>query len=211
MMRASRWSTKVVSSLLVGTMLGGSIPSGPAWADLVRTEAIITRTPTPEWDRARLRAVLAREDVRVQLQAYGVSAEEAAARVEALTDREVALIGKELDGVPAGGNGNAIIGLLLLGPIVLAAGLIVLIGWVIVQIVKGVAKNTASRESGSSVAATPPAKPFEGIVSLEVVYNDDSVGRMGYASAERCQEDRQRYEHLLGVLWKSAQCVGGTH
>lgn len=210
MTRASTWSTKVVSSLLVGTIFGGSIPSGPAWADLVTTESIITRTPTPAGDRARLRAVLAREDVRAQLQAYGIRAEEAAARVEALTDREVALIGGELDGLPVGGNANAIIGLLLVAPIALAALLIVGTGWVIVQIVKGVAKQTAGRESGSSVATTPPAKPFEEIVSLEVVYKDDSVGRMDYASGERCEEDRQRYEHLLGVLWKSAECVGGT-
>ncbi len=210
-MRPSRWSAKVLSSLLVGTVLGSSIPSRPAWVDLVAAESIITATPRAEWDRGRLRALLAREDVRAQLQAYGVSAEEAAARIDALTDREVALIGAELDRVPAGGNANAIIGLLLVAPIALAALLIVGIGWVIVQIVKGVAKQAASRASGSAVAATSPATPFEGVVSLEVVYHDDSVGRMGYASAERCEEDRQRYEHLVGVLWKSAECVGGTH
>jgi tetratricopeptide (TPR) repeat protein len=69
MNRGSRWPTKVVGSLLVGTMLGGLIPSGTARADLVSTESIITRATTAEWDRARLRALLAREDVRAQLQA----------------------------------------------------------------------------------------------------------------------------------------------
>jgi hypothetical protein len=192
-------------------MLGGSIPAGTARADLVSTESIITRAPTPEGDRTRLRALLAREDVRAQLQGYGIRAEEAAARVEALTDREVALIVDELEGVPAGGN--AII--LLLLPIYLGAflvaGLIVGIGWVIVQIVKGAATHTAARESSSTVAATPSAKPMEGIVFLEVVYPDDSVRRVGYASVERCEEDRQRYEHLVGDLWKSATCVGGAN
>lgn len=151
--------------------------------------------------------------MQAQLQAYGVSAEEAAARVDALTDREVALIADRLDGVPAGAGGDAIIGLLLLGPIFLAAGLIVGIGWVIVQIVKGVAnaaKHKEAREFLPTVEASAPAKPIEGIVFLEVVSNDNSVRRVGYASAARCEDERERYAHLLGVLWKRMQCVGAT-
>lgn len=153
-MRATQWPTKLLGWLLVAAMLGGGIPSRPAWADLVPTESIVMRAPTPEWDRARLQAVLDREDVRAQLRAYGVSAEEAAARVDALTDREVALIADRLDEVPAGGN--AVIGLLLLGPALLAAGLIVGIGWVVVQIVKGVA-NAAKRKEVREVRPTGDA------------------------------------------------------
>src|SRR5262245_41207518 len=124
MMRATKRPTKLLCWLLVVAMLGGGIASRPAWADLVATESVIARAPTPESDRARLRAVLEREDVRAQLQAYGLSAEEAAARVHALTDREVALIADRFDEVPAGAGGDAIIGLLLVGPILLAAGVI---------------------------------------------------------------------------------------
>jgi hypothetical protein len=108
MMRATKRPTKLLCWLLVVAMLVGSIPSAPAWANLVATESVIARAPTPESDRARLRTVLDREDVRAQLQAYSVSAEEAAARANALTDREVALIAGRLDEVPAGAGPSAL-------------------------------------------------------------------------------------------------------
>ena len=56
-----------------------------------------------------------------QLQAYGISPEEALSRVDSLTDIEIASIAAKLDQIPAGAGGNytldgsvlAIIGLLL--------------------------------------------------------------------------------------------------
>lgn len=72
-MRESKWPTKLLNCLLVGALLSGAFPHRPACAELVATESVLTP--------ARLRAVLDRQDVQAQLQAYGVSAEEAAARV----------------------------------------------------------------------------------------------------------------------------------
>lgn len=131
-MRVAKSPIKLLSWLLVAAMLGGGIPPRPAWADLVATESVITPAPTPEWDRARLRALLDREDVQAQLHTYGVSAEEAAARVDALTDQEVALIADRLDEVPAGGADP--VG----GILVLFAGMIVVAAVVVVAIVLGV-------------------------------------------------------------------------
>ena len=211
-MRATKLA-KLLCWILVGAMLGGGFPSHPASADLVTTESVIARVPTSEGDRARLRAALERDDVRAQLQAYGVSAEEAAARANALTDREVALIADRLDEVPAGAGGDAIIGLLLVGPIFLAAAAIVGTGWLIVQIVKAVAKHRKARQSPRASVAGAPTEPIEGIVFLEVVSEDsedDSVTRVGYASAERCEDERKRSAHLVGTLWKRMECVEAT-
>ena len=103
-MRAILWPTKPLSCLLVVALLGAVIPYRPARAELVATESVIAPGRTPEVDRARVRALLDRRDVQAQLEQYGISAEEAAARVDALTDREVALVADRLDEVPAGGN-----------------------------------------------------------------------------------------------------------
>jgi hypothetical protein len=54
-------------------------------------------------DRARIAAMLEREDVREQLAARGVSLEQARARVEALTDTEAAELAGAVDALPAGG------------------------------------------------------------------------------------------------------------
>jgi hypothetical protein len=55
-------------------------------------------------DRARIKAFLGRVDVIAQLQSYGISSDEAIARVDSLTDQEVAGITNKLDELPAGGG-----------------------------------------------------------------------------------------------------------
>lgn len=52
--------------------------------------------------REHLQAAFARDDIRAQLEAYGIGVEEAQARVEALTDQEVAELAASLDQMPAG-------------------------------------------------------------------------------------------------------------
>lgn len=113
-MRVKTWPAQLLSAVLAVAMLSGALPCRPAWAELVGTESVVTPAPAPERHRARLR-VLDREDVRAQLQAYGVGTDGAAARVEALTDREVAIIAARLDDSAGGDPFGALIGLTLLG------------------------------------------------------------------------------------------------
>ena len=54
--------------------------------------------------RARISAVLAREDVRAGLAERGLSAEQAQERVRAMSDDEVASLAGRLDQAPAGGD-----------------------------------------------------------------------------------------------------------
>jgi hypothetical protein len=57
----------------------------------------------PAADRGRIAALLERDDVRAQFAARGVGADEARARVAALTDAEAAEIAARIDALPAGG------------------------------------------------------------------------------------------------------------
>jgi hypothetical protein len=63
---------------------------------------------------ARVRATLAREDVRAALVARGVDPDAAAGRVAALSDRQLADLATQLDELPAGGSALAVIGIVFL-------------------------------------------------------------------------------------------------
>jgi hypothetical protein len=67
-------------------------------------------------DRERVAAMLARPEVQAQLQANGVDAAEAGARVAALSDEEAAQLAAHMNELPSGGNPAALAG------IVVAAG-----------------------------------------------------------------------------------------
>jgi hypothetical protein len=71
----------------------------PAQAGIVSTEALVAGA-----QQERLAALLDRSDVRARLQAYGVSPEQAKARVVALSDEEAAKLAAQLDELPAGGD-----------------------------------------------------------------------------------------------------------
>ena len=55
-------------------------------------------------ERERVRALLQREDVRAGLEQHGVLAEEAQARVDAMTPAEVQQLAGRIDAVAAGGQ-----------------------------------------------------------------------------------------------------------
>ena len=65
------------------------------------TQAVMIATPT---DRSQLLGVLDRVEVQNQLQAHGVSIEQAKARIAALTDAEAAQLAAQIDSLPAGGD-----------------------------------------------------------------------------------------------------------
>ena len=66
---------------------------------------------------AQINTVLAREDVRSTLIDLGVSPEDAAARIETMTDTELHMLAARLDELPAGGIG--VVGVLGIVAIVL--------------------------------------------------------------------------------------------
>ena len=97
-----RFSRPIVF-LVVFALLSPSVPPRPAEAAMVTTEAAVNPAAELESDRAQVRAFLERDDVRAQMEGYGLTPEEAIARVDSLTDREIALVAGKLDALPAGG------------------------------------------------------------------------------------------------------------
>jgi len=148
-MRAIMRPAKPLSCFLVVALLGAAIPYRPARAELMATESITAPHQTPQSDRARVRALFDQHDVQAQLERYGMSAEEAAARVETLTDQEVARVADRLDEVPAGGaSGDPVTAIAgaLFGTVILALLVVAGIGWLTVWSVKKVA-NAAKHKT----------------------------------------------------------------
>jgi hypothetical protein len=99
-----RWTSRIV----ILSMLSIGLPMQSAFAGMVATDQAISHELS-EQDRAKISAFLDRADVLTQLQQQGVTAMEAKARVNALTDDEAHRIACKLDQLPAGGD---ILGLL---------------------------------------------------------------------------------------------------
>jgi len=75
----------------------------PAYGAIVGTGAAIQEKDASA-ARAHIKAMLARKDVQQQLVTAGVSPDEVSARVNAMTDNEVAQLSGRLDKAAAGGD-----------------------------------------------------------------------------------------------------------
>ncbi len=89
---------RCIARVLIVCTFGLGMPL-PASADIVTTDQIYASA-----DRDRVKNFLDRTEVRDQMQALGVDANAARARVDALTDEELAQIAGHIDQLPAGGN-----------------------------------------------------------------------------------------------------------
>jgi hypothetical protein len=91
----------IASILIIATTLLG-LPM-QAQASMVSTEEALS-SPASAQQRERVAEFLARDDVRQALQSHGVTGEAATARVQAMTDAEVAQLAGRMDQLPAGGD-----------------------------------------------------------------------------------------------------------
>lgn len=95
--------------LLLAALLLAALP---AHAGMIETQQLLA--PPAEARRAQVDAFLAREDVRRELQAYGVSPADAAARVASLSEAEVQELSSRIDSLPAAGGNIGLLELLLI-------------------------------------------------------------------------------------------------
>lgn len=102
-MQIIRRISKPVSCLLSLAMLWLSVPLPTADAAMIGTEVVLNEM-RGQGNRERLRSFLKREDVRTEMVTRGIDPIEAQARVDTLTDAEVAYLVDRLDQLPAGGN-----------------------------------------------------------------------------------------------------------
>ena len=95
---------RCIVQLLVVCTVGLGLPL-PVSAGIVGTDQLSASA-----DRDHVKQFLDRNDVQAQLQARGVDADTAKARVDALTDDEVKTLASRIDQLPAGGD---VLGILL--------------------------------------------------------------------------------------------------
>ncbi len=144
---------KSIVCLLVAALLNLSLPPHAARGAIVGTEAVIETATQVDADRARLRALLLRDAARAHLETYGITRDEAAARLDALSDEEIAAIAGKLDALPAGGTGHynyEALGYLIILAAVAVVALLVLIFEAIVEAI-----GDESSESSESADETP--------------------------------------------------------
>lgn len=101
---------KSVCVALVASFVLSAGFTGYASAAMISTDAVVAKQAAAA-DRAHVMEMLKRDDVREQLQAYGVEPAEAEARIAALSDAEIRQLSNDLAAQPAGaGTGGEIIG-----------------------------------------------------------------------------------------------------
>lgn len=94
---------RILALSMLLTFTGVTLGLSPAQAGLITTTQVLTgQTADPA--RAQVKAFLAREEVRAQLEAYGLDPAMASARVDSMTDAEAALMAQRIDQLPAGGG-----------------------------------------------------------------------------------------------------------
>jgi hypothetical protein len=112
-MIAARRKGRPVFFLMITLTLLISIPYQPAVAALIGTEAAMDSSKGADI-RDRLKQYLAREDVRSALLAQGIDPAEADARIETLTDAELAQVADQFGNLPAAGDGLGLVIVVLL-------------------------------------------------------------------------------------------------
>ena len=98
---------------LLATSIFAASLQHAAFAGVISTQqylAAIDRDATLE----RIDAVLAREEVRHQLEQHGVDPLVVTERIAALTDQELQLLATDLENLPAGGDLLAVVGIVFL-------------------------------------------------------------------------------------------------
>jgi hypothetical protein len=99
-----------LTAVWVACALALSSIAAPASAALVTTERMLGASAQTD-ARARVDGFLAREDVRRQLEAWGVPPAQAEARIAALSPAELQRLAGEIERVPAGGGLLEVIGI----------------------------------------------------------------------------------------------------
>ena len=93
---------RVIAATLVASTTLLALPN-VAQASIVRTEEVVQQADGSAQRRV-IDAFFAREDVRLGLEQHGVDREAALARVDAMSDHEVAALAGQIEQAPAGGD-----------------------------------------------------------------------------------------------------------
>lgn len=94
---------RMTSRLLIASVLSLTLPIQAAYAGMIGVDQVAVSEQSQN-QRERIKSFLDREDVVKAMQAEGLDASTAKARVDALTDQEVQQVAGKIDTMPAGGD-----------------------------------------------------------------------------------------------------------
>ena len=102
-MKHLRRIAKPISHVVIFTFLWLGLQLPAAQAGMVGTETMVN-TAQAQQDRAQIMNLLDRQDVQAQLMSHGVTAAQAKARVDSLSDAEAHTLAGQLNTLPAGSD-----------------------------------------------------------------------------------------------------------
>ncbi|MDX1484523.1 MAG: PA2779 family protein [Alphaproteobacteria bacterium] len=124
---------KPISRFVILAVAMLSLYPAPAPAAMVETDSVLRSEPSPDAagpvsaERERLKRLLRRQAARDALRSHGLSAEEATARIDALSDAEVRRIAGRLDRLPAGAFHGAADGARSAALIIVVVGILLIL------------------------------------------------------------------------------------
>ncbi len=104
---------RMATAATVALALGFSSVIAPASAALVGTEQLLEQSQQASAQQ-RVDGFMARAEVQQQLEAWGVDAQQAQARVASLSDAELQQLAEKIDELPAGAGALEVIGIVFL-------------------------------------------------------------------------------------------------
>jgi hypothetical protein len=113
---------KPTCKLLVAVLLLMSFFHQYASAAMIATEKFLPSDRNQK-TRDQLHQLIARKNIQEALVARGIDLDEAAARIDSLTDDEIELIAGKIDALPAGGN--------IVGFVVICAAVILIVFFIV--------------------------------------------------------------------------------
>jgi Family of unknown function (DUF6627) len=94
---------KIIVTFVIISFSAFSVISAPAYATMINTGEIFKHYHR-DLSRERINKFIDRSEIQKYLVAWGVSPEEAKARIDSLSDKEIENITSKMDQLPAGGD-----------------------------------------------------------------------------------------------------------
>jgi hypothetical protein len=99
---------KPLTPVIIAAFASLSIFVPSAQAEFISTHSTVEKAELAK-TRAKIKRLYHRKDIKVALEKHGISSVEAQKRIDSLTDKEVKLLAKRIDKMPAGAGAEGIL------------------------------------------------------------------------------------------------------
>lgn len=99
---------KNLTKFLAGALSALVLVAGNVHAEAISSDSVM-QTQSAQYNKQQLLAMVSREDVQNKLMSLGVDSNDAVARINGMTESEIAKLNQELNQAPAGGVVGAVL------------------------------------------------------------------------------------------------------